>query len=239
VDPFFKLDDVWVMGEGNGIPILHDISWEVAEGDRWAVVGRSGSGKSTLLRVLNRMAEPSRGTVAVRGRSVTEIPPAELRRQVALVFQEPVWLPGTARDNLFASVRLKLVPASDVEGRLDEVLALIGLGRDLLERGEDELSVGQRQRVVLGRALMTRPRALLLDEPTASLDPPGAKALLEQIMRLGKAQNLTQILVTHRLGDARLFGARTVVLEGGRLVEHGATPEVLARLESSWEETGS
>jgi D-methionine transport system ATP-binding protein len=239
VDPFFKLDDVWVMGEGNGNPILHDISWEVVLGSRWAVVGRSGAGKSTLLRVLNRMTEPSRGTVAVDGRSVTQIPPAELRRQVALVFQEPIWLPGTARDNLFTPARLKLVGVSEVEERLDEVLDLIGLGRELLERSEDELSVGQRQRVVLGRALMTRPRALLLDEPTAALDPPGAKALLEQIMKLGEAQNLTSILVTHRLSDARLFGARTVVLEGGRLVEHGETPEVLARLESSWDESES
>jgi ABC-type methionine transport system ATPase subunit len=242
VEPFFTLEDVTVhraTRDGDGRDILSGVSFDVPAGDRWAVVGRSGAGKSTLLRVLNRFEEPSRGRVLVGGAPLESFHPARLRRDVALVFQEPVWLPGTVHDNLLTSVTLGHISREEAESRMDGVLRASGLDRALLDRAEDELSVGQRQRVVLGRALMGRPRALLLDEPTSSLDPPGARALLEQIRSLTEAHGLTALMVTHRLEDARLFGTETVVLDGGRLVEHGPTAGVLDRLEAEWREPSS
>jgi ABC-type methionine transport system ATPase subunit len=235
---FFELDDVWVQARNNGRAILSGITLDIASGDRCVVVGQSGAGKSTLLRLLNRMVDPHKGSLRVEGVSVLDIPPARLRREVGLVFQEPIWLPGTMRENLLAASSLKVVSTGEAEGRLEEVLSLIGLSSEFLERQEDELSVGQRQRVVLGRALMTRPRALLLDEPTAALDPPAARDLLEQIRRLGELESLTMVLVTHRLEDARFFGEQGAVLEGGRLIDHGPASEVLPRLESRWNESG-
>ncbi len=242
MEPFFTLEDVTVhrtTREGNGRDILCGITLSVPAGGCWAVVGRSGAGKSTLLRVLNRFEEPSRGRVLVEGVPLESFHPARLRRDVALVFQEPVWLPGTVRENLLTSAALGHISREEAESRLDGVLQASGLDRALLDRAEDELSVGQRQRVVLGRALMGRPRALLLDEPTSALDPPGARALLEQIRSLTEAHGLTALMVTHRLEDARLFGAETVVLDGGRLVEHGPTAGVLDRLEAEWREPSS
>jgi len=242
VEPFFTLDDVSVHRtgrNGDGRDILCGITLQVPPGARWAVVGRSGAGKSTLLRVLNRFEEVSRGRVLLEGTPLESFHPAHLRRDVALVFQEPVWLPGTARENLLAAVSLGHLTREEGESRLEEVLRLCGLDPALLDRAEDELSVGQRQRAVLGRALMGRPRALLLDEPTSSLDPPGARALLEEIRALTEAHGLTALMVTHRLEDARVFGTDTVVLDQGRVVEHGPTAGVLDRLGMEWGESSS
>ncbi len=238
MDCFFKLDDVWVsrpQPDGGEKDILAEVNLEVPCGARWAVLGRSGAGKSTLLRLFNRMVDPSRGQVLVDGRPATELHPADLRRRVGLVFQEPAWLPGSARDNLLAASGLGLVTRKEAEARVERLLQLAGLGTELLGRGEDELSVGQRQRVMLGRALMSEPRALLLDEPTAALDPPTARALLDQVIRLNEEDHLTMVLVTHRLEDAHRFGTHTVVLDGGRVADAGPSAEVLPRLEKTWE----
>jgi ABC-type methionine transport system ATPase subunit len=239
VEPYFALDDVWVFPGGNGDaspPILSRITLQIPPGGCWTVVGHSGAGKTTLLRLLNRMVEPTRGTVRREGVCLGDIPPSELRRQVGMVFQEPVWLPGTVRDNLLAAAALGVVPVERAEARLPEILSLIGLAPEFLTRDEDALSLGERQRVALGRALMTSPRALLLDEPTASLDPPGARSLIDQVLTLARAEQLTLVLVTHRLRDARQFGGDAVVLEGGRVVEVGPSEDVIPRLETRWEQ---
>jgi ABC-type methionine transport system ATPase subunit len=231
VNPYFELTGVRVDVAGDAI--LEDITWTIPAGSRWSVVGPSGSGKSTLLRLLNRFVSASAGRVRVKGEAIERTEPSQLRRKVALVPQLPVWLPGTARDNLLAAARLGLVPVARAEASLPELVRQVGLDPAHLDRGEDALSVGQRSRVVLGRALLSRPEALLLDEPTSALDPPGAKALLERLRTLDG--DLTMILVTHRLEDARAFGARAVVVEEGRLVEQGDTEPVLSRLEARWQ----
>jgi ABC-type methionine transport system ATPase subunit len=238
VDSFFKLDDVWVsrpQPQGGAKDLLAGVSLDVPRGARWAVVGSSGAGKSTLLRLFNRMVEPSRGRVLVEGEPLDTLHPAALRCRVALVFQEPAWLPGTARDNLFAASALGLLSREKAESRLARILTLAGIQPEHLPRVEDELSVGQRQRVMLGRALMGEPRALLLDEPTAALDPPSARELLDQVVRLNEADGLTMVLVTHRLEDARRFGTHTMVLDGGKVKDMGLTAEVLPRLQKTWE----
>jgi len=129
-----------------------------------------------------------------------------------------------------------MVEAAEAEARLPAVLERAGIESRLLGRGEDELSLGERQRIALGRALLARPRALLLDEPTASLDPPGARSLLQQIRRLGEAEDLTMILVTHRLADAHQFARTVLVLDEGKVLDHGPADAVLSRLEADWEE---
>jgi ABC-type methionine transport system ATPase subunit len=236
VEPYFKLEEVGVSPSPDrpGRDLLDGMNAEVPQGDRLAVVGRSGAGKSTLLRLLNRMQDPSRGRILKEGVPLDSLSPSRLRREVALVFQEPAWVAPTARENLLRAATLGLVDPAEAEERLPAVLERAGIESRLLERGEDELSLGERQRIALGRALLTRPRALLLDEPTASLDPPGARSLLQQIRRLGEAEDLTMILVTHRLADAHQFARNVLVLEEGRILDHGPASEVLPRLETSW-----
>jgi ABC-type methionine transport system ATPase subunit len=131
-------------------------------------------------------------------------------------------------------VKLGLVPAAEAEARLQEVLPLAGIREDWLDRGEDALSVGQRQRICLGRVLLSRPCVLLLDEPTSSLDPPGARALVDALRALGDRRELTLLMVTHRLAEARRFGGEVLVLDGGRRCEFGPAAEVVAGLEHAW-----
>ena len=236
--PFFELERVWVTksdSRNGSRDVLRDVTLSVPAGARWVVVGPSGSGKSTLLRLLNRFEEPSRGEVRIEGAGAASLDPSLLRRRVALVSQVPVWLPGTARDNLTAAVGLGLLSPDAANDRLPGILRQAGLDESLLDRGEDQLSVGQRHRVVLGRALINRPRAILLDEPTAALDPPAARDLLDRIRELEQGE-LTVILVTHRMRDARRFGTRAIVLEDGAVADQGPPVEVLARLETRWGE---
>ena len=200
---FYRLDGVTVsrpLPGGGTKNILDAVSFQVPPGARWTVLGVSGAGKSTLLRLFNRMVEPVRGTVYVEGKNLAEEPPARVRRRVALVFQEPVWLPGTARDNLFAVCKLGLATEEEAASRLDRVLELAGIDRGLLDRTEDELSVGQRQRIALGRALMTRPRGLLLDEPTRGIDV-GAKNEIYHLMNRLAAEGRGIVFVSSYLPE--------------------------------------
>jgi len=238
VEPYFKLEDVGVSPSPDrpGRDLLDGVSATIPVGERLAVVGRSGAGKSTLLRLLNRLLDPSRGRILKEGAPLESLSPSALRREVALVFQEPAWVAPTARDNLLHAATLGLLPRQEAEERLPSVLEQAGIERPLLDRAEEDLSLGERQRIALGRALLTRPRALLLDEPTASLDPPGARGLLQQIQKLAESGDHTLVFVTHRLADARHLARTVLVLEEGRVVDHGPAAGVLSRLEKTWGE---
>ncbi|PYN25754.1 MAG: choline transporter, partial [Candidatus Rokuibacteriota bacterium] len=151
-------------------PILKDVSFTVERGHALTLVGPSGSGKSSLLRCLNRLEEPTAGTVHFDGRDIRALDPRRLRRGAALVMQTPVVFEGTVRDNL--RVRPADVDGDLSEARLGQALADVGLEGELLERDAVTLSGGEKQRVTIARALLGDPRALLLDEPTSALDPP-------------------------------------------------------------------
>lgn len=235
--PVLELSDVALaVPAGGSVRRILDVeSLRLAPGERLSLVGRSGSGKSTLLRLCNRLLEPTAGTIRFRGRELAAYDPGPLRRSVGLVPQEPIWLPGDARSNLVAARDLGLVEEEAVEERLAGAMELAGIDADWMGRGEDQLSLGQRQRIALGRVLFNRPEVVLLDEPSSALDPPAARALIQQLRRLGEQGRIAMIMVTHRLDDARRFGTRTAVLESGRIVADGPTAEVLDGLETRWD----
>jgi putative ABC transport system ATP-binding protein len=218
-DPIFQVDHLslaYLGRRGDSAPaILEDVSFAVERGRALTLVGPSGSGKSSLLRCLNRLVEPTSGTVRFDGRDIQSFDPRDLRRQVALVMQTPVLFEGTVRDNL--RVRPADAPGDFSEDRLRVTLAEVGLEPDLLDRDAAMLSGGEKQRVTIARALLRDPQALLLDEPTSALDPPNALLVVETISRLRLARGLSIVAVTHQPDLVRRLGGGLLYLVKGRV----------------------
>jgi len=205
-----------------GRPVLESVSAEFPEGAT-AVVGPSGSGKSTLLRLLNRLVDPGRGTISYRGRSLLEYDPLALRREVALVPQLPALLDGTVESNLRYAAGL-----AGRELDAQRCLSLAGLGPAFAERDVGELSVGERQRAMLARALSQEPRVLLLDEPTSALDQAARDEVEATLARLRRELEISLVVVSHDPEQARRLADRALRLEGGQVVASGSLEEALA-----------
>ena len=206
-----------------GQVVLDDIDLEIADGKITALIGPSGAGKTSLLRLLNRLDDATSGEIFYRSRPIKEYPVQELRRRVGFVFQTPVMFPGTVRDNLQKALELAGKPALDSDQLIDEMLALAELDTSLATRDGARLSVGQKQRVNIARALVSAPEVLLMDEPTSALDPETADRLMETVRHLGKEKKITVVMITHRLTEARRASDLTTVMEAGRVIETGAT----------------
>lgn len=207
-----------------GVRLLDDISVEVRAGEVLAVVGPSGSGKSSFLRLLNRLDEPTSGTVVFEGRDYRQIPPRELRRKVGMVTQRPFLFPGSVFQNVSFGPQQRGEVFS--EAQAEELLARVGMG-GYGSRDVANLSGGEAQRVSLARALANSPVVLLLDEPTSALDDQakaGVESLISEIIR---QTHLTCILVTHDNAQAARMATRAMILEGGRAVRIGTVREVL------------
>jgi putative ABC transport system ATP-binding protein len=204
--------------------LIEDASFEVSAAEIFAIVGPSGSGKSSLLRLLNRLDEPSSGTVYVAGTDYRQIPPRELRRKLGMVMQRPYLFPGTVEDNLrFGPRQRGEMLSADAIGQL---LVRVGL-EGYASRNVANLSGGEAQRVSVARTLANSPLVLLLDEPTSALDEAsklGVELLIQGIVR---DQQLTCLLVTHDIAQATRLAARALLIEAGRIVRAGPVNEVL------------
>ncbi|MEX2105451.1 MAG: phosphate ABC transporter ATP-binding protein [Solirubrobacterales bacterium] len=216
----FELREVGLARGGR--TVLDSVSAELPEGAT-AIVGPSGSGKSTLLRLLNRLADPDRGEIAYRGRSLTSYEPLALRREVSLVPQLPALLEGTVESNIAYAARLA-GETLDV-GRC---LRLAGLDPEFADRDVAELSVGEQQRAMLARALAQKPAVLLLDEPTSALDPVARDAVEAALAELRRELEISFVLVSHDPEQARRLGEWVVRLDGGRVTGAGSVAQVLA-----------
>ena len=202
------------------VVVLRDVSVTVPRGGALTVVGPSGSGKSSFLRCLNRLEEPSTGSVRFHGRDIQSLDPLTLRRRMALVAQTPVLFEGSVRGNLWTHPPGTGIDLS--EGRLHAGLGEVGLAPDLLDRDGATLSGGEKQRVTLARALLADPEVLLLDEPASALDPPNAARLAETISSLRRARSLTVVVVTHQPELVRRLGGRLLYLVGGAVAAEAA-----------------
>lgn len=204
-----------------GITALDDVSLRVAAGESLVLLGPSGSGKTTTLRLIAGLETPSRGRVTLDGVDASGLPPH--RRQIGYLAQRPVLYPHrSVGDNL--RFGLSSAPEPHLE---DQIVRALGLA-DLLDRRPDSLSGGQQQRVALGRALLRRPRLLLLDEPLNSLDPPLRWELARELHLLRRRLSATMVAVTHEQDDALTLADRLAILQSGRLVQVGTPGELLA-----------
>jgi ABC-type methionine transport system ATPase subunit len=207
---------------------LRAVDLDIPAGEVVALVGPSGAGKTSLIRLLDRLDDPSSGSITYGGVPLASIPVRELRRRVGFVFQAPVMFSGTVAGNLDIARELARTDAAIPKPSRpplvpDEALRLAGVDPALASRDAQSLSGGERQRVSIARALMSNPEALLLDEPTSALDPDVADHVMATIRTLADQLHLTIVMVTHRLAEARSASTRTVFMEAGRIVESGAT----------------
>ena len=210
--------------EIEGKRILDDINLEVAEGEVVAIVGPSGSGKSSLLRLLNRLDEPTSGTVYFAGQDYRALAPAELRRRVGMMMQTAFLFPGTVAENIRFGPAQRGEPL--FEQAIDSLLAQVGL-EGFSSREVHNLSGGEAQRVALARALANSPAVLLLDEPTSVLDEDSKLGIESLISAVVASRRLTCVIVTHDLQQAGRMAARVALLSSGRLVRTGSIREVL------------
>lgn len=195
--------------------ILSGIDLEVRRGELIVIMGPSGSGKTTLLRLINRLIEADSGAILLNGRDIKDYDPLELRRRAGMVFQLPFVFRGSVRDNL--TLGMKLWESYVDTGALAKDA---GIPESLLDADAEQLSVGEKQRVCIARALANQPEVILLDEPTSSLDAATAGKIEELLLGLRKERNLTMLWVTHDIEQAKRIDGRRFMLIEGRLVEN-------------------
>ena len=204
--------------------LVQNINFAVESAEVLGVIGPSGAGKSSLLRLLNRLDEPTHGTVLFNGQDYRSIDTAILRRSIGMVMQRAYLFPGTVAENLAFGPLQQGRTMTRVE--IDSLLSEVGLagyaGRDALT-----LSGGEAQRVAITRALANDPEVLLLDEPTSALDEAARDSVQRLLEGLIRERNLTCIWVTHSLEQARAMADRVLVLEAGRVKTIGTPAEVL------------
>lgn len=219
-DPIYRLQGVTKAYDGRRV--LEIDALDIYRGEIFALVGPSGSGKSTLLRLLNFLEPPTTGEIRFQGlpfNAGTEMP-LEKRRTVTTVFQQPLLLDRSVWDNVAFGLRLR----GEKDGRETVQAALEDVGLKGLERQRARtLSGGEAQRVALARAVVLRPAVLLMDEPTANLDPYNVGIIENIARRLNQEQNTTLVLVTHNVFQARRLAIRVAFLLEGKIVEVGET----------------
>ena len=207
--------------------ILSDIDLTVAEGEYIVVVGPSGCGKSTLLRTVAGLEDVSAGSIALGGRDITHLAPAD--RGVAMVFQSYALYPNmTVRQNLGFALRMAKRPASEIAAAVDKAAAILDI-EHLLDRKPAALSGGQRQRVAIGRAIVRQPDLFLFDEPLSNLDTELRVKMRHEFLRLHKTLGTTTLYVTHDQTEAMTLADRIVVLRAGKIEQIGTPDELYQR----------
>lgn len=215
---------------------LNDVSLTIEDGELIGLLGHTGSGKTTLVQHLNGLIKPTSGRVVVDGLDLTQkgVSLLEVRKKVGLVFQYPeyqLFEETVARDIAFGPRNMGL-DAEEIDRRVRGAMLQVGLNYDeVAERSPFELSGGQMRRVAIAGVLAMRPRVLILDEPTAGLDPAGRNSILQMIRDLHAAGGLTVIMVSHSMDDISTLATRLVVMSRGELVMTGTPREVFTQQE--------
>jgi glycine betaine/proline transport system ATP-binding protein len=210
----------------------HDVSFTIARGEMFVIMGLSGSGKSTVLRMINRLNEPTAGTVDIEGEDITGVSDSRLReirnQKTGMVFQHFSLFPHrTVRENAAYGLKVRGIAKTERSDRAEAALRRVGLG-DRGDKYPHELSGGMRQRVGLARALAVDPPILLMDEPFSALDPLIRRDMQDLLMQLQTEDARTTVFVTHDLNEAMRIGDQVMVMRQGRVVQCAPGPEIVA-----------
>ncbi|WP_067726621.1 ABC transporter ATP-binding protein [Oceanobacillus damuensis] len=201
------------------LTIIKDITGFFPSGRITTLVGPSGAGKTTLFRLCNGLISPDSGDITVDGKAINSYEPTELRRTVGLALQSATMLSGTVMKNLSMPLTLKGEQLPEEEAK--KLLEDVSLGEDILYRNVKDLSGGQRQKVSIARTLVNKPKILLLDEITSSLDRVSKQDVEELITKLNRDKSVTIVWITHNLEQALSIGDYTWVIMNGELIEAG------------------
>ncbi len=209
---------------------VDDVSFTVAEGETLVLLGTSGCGKTTTLKMLNRLIEPTSGTIRINGTDVGGRPVHELRRDIGYVIQDTGLFPHyTIGENIATVPRLLGWDTTRIQQRTRELLAMLRLPESYLNQFPDQLSGGQRQRVGLARALAADPPVVLMDEPFGALDPVTRVGIRREFRRLDALQRKTIVLVTHDVAEAFDLGDRICLMDQGRIQQIGPPKDFLTK----------
>lgn len=215
---------------------IDNINLKIEKGEFIGLVGHTGSGKSTFIQHLNGLLKPSSGEVYVQGRSISgaRMNLVEVRQKVGLVFQYPehqLFEETVEKDIAFGPMNLGLTN-DEIEVRVKDAMKSVGLSyEEYKDSSPFELSGGQKRRVAIAGVLAMEPEILILDEPTAGLDPMGSREILDEIVNIYKEREITIVLVSHNMEDVAKYTSRMVVMSGGRVVMDGSPRELFSKEE--------
>ena len=228
--PMISLRHVSKRFGASGPLAVTDLSLDVGEGQTAVLVGPSGCGKTTTMKMINRLIEPSGGSILVDGNNVMEQDPVRLRRNIGYVIQSIGLMPHrTIAQNIATVPELVGWEKARTSERVDELIEIFELDRDMLDRYPSELSGGQRQRVGVARALAVDPPVMLMDEPFGAVDPIVRARLQDQFLRIQEQVRKTVVFVTHDIDEAIKMADRIAILNRGGVLEQYASPEEILR----------
>lgn len=209
--------------------IIQDLNLTIQKGEIFALIGPSGSGKTSILMMTDHLVPPTRGNILIDGVGITKSMGdiTKRRRNIGMVFQKPAMLNTTVYENVATGLRFRHREKTEIGQKVMESLSFVGLS-DYSERKAVTLSGGEMQRVAIARALVTEPRVLLLDEPTANLDPVSTGIIEDLIVSINKARNATIVVATHDLGQGRRLADRIGLIIGGVLIQTGTADEIFS-----------
>ena len=228
-----KLRHIYSAGTPFEVAAIEDIDLVIPQGQLAAVIGHTGSGKSTFIQHLNALLSPSSGKVSCGGKDINEnkLSRKAVKSQVGLVFQYPeyqLFEETVYKDIAFGPTNMKL-PEEEVDQRVREAAGFTGVEEELLDKSPLELSGGQKRRVAIAGVIAMRPGVLILDEPTAGLDPAGCRQIMENICSYREKTGATVIIVSHNMDDVARIAERIIVFSHGRIVMDGSAREVFSR----------
>jgi osmoprotectant transport system ATP-binding protein len=217
---------------------IKDLSLDIHGGETLVLLGSSGCGKTTILKMINRIIEPSSGTILIEGKNILEQDPIEVRRSIGYVIQEIGLFPHmNIEDNVSVVLKLKGRPEEERTKRANEVLELVGLNPgQFRHRYPDELSGGQQQRIGVARALAANPSLLLMDEPFSAVDAVTRELLQQELLKLKIQLNKTIVFVTHDIFEAFTLADRIAIMHEGRLQQVGTKEEIISSPETEFVE---
>lgn len=235
MEPMIQVENLCKRFETKGgtVEAAKNISFSIEKGEIFGIIGLSGAGKSTLVRYLNLLERPTSGTVKVNGKNLTELSEKELRKErqkIGMIFQHfNLLMQRTALDNVCFPMEIAGIGKAEARKKALEYLRIVGLEEKALSY-PSQLSGGQKQRVAIAGVIAMEPKCIVLDEPTAMLDPNGRKEVIEAVEQLRKEKNVTVILITHYMEEV-IDADQVFVMDEGHVVMHGTPKEIFSRVD--------